>query len=468
MSLSSALTIALSGIQTASTRLEQTASNISNASTEGYSTKTVNTSSSSLGSIGGGTQVVGFDRAENSALFTTLTKATSNLGLRDTQDEYQQLVQDILGTSSSDSPAISEALSDFTNSWKTYAATPESTVNSTQVIQDAVTLTDEIKRLAGEVEDLDRACYNQIESTVSTLNDTLAQIADLNSKISQATNAGLPTGNLEDERDLLVLDVAEITSITVLERSSGQIAIYSSSGYQMVDGSISKEFTYDGTDITSTNNASLSLNTTLGGGSLEALTDFRATTSPVSTDGSTSVIQKLRDQLDEVTDLFLTTVTTATSGETTFADAYDSATTDTGELASSFFTGTNRTNISVNASLLDGSATLKQASATAVTSALTDSTRTITADGITSTNVSYTSFVSASITSFQQAANNASSLATTAESSHSYLYEQLLNETAVNTDNELVKLTEYQNAYNASAHVMSVVQEMFDVLEALL
>lgn len=468
MTIASALTISLSGIQAASTQLEQAASNISNASTDGYTTKSVTTTSASLGNVGGGSRVVGFTRAENAALYKTLTKATTNNGLREQQDGYQQQVQDLLGTSSTDNPTLTRSLSDFVNSWKTYAASPESLVSSRQVIQDAVTFTDEIKRIANGIEDLDRQIQDDVDSTLTALNSKLEQIADLNTKISQAVNSGLSTADLQDKRDLLSLEVAEMTDITVLERPFGQIALYTGTGYQMVDGQTFRSFSYDGTDISSASNPGLSLNTAMRGGSIEALVGFRATSTPISTDGSVNVIQKLRDQLDEITNAFLTTVTSATSGEVTFAQAYNSATTAAGELASDFFTGTNRTTISVNAALLDGTSNLKGDAAAGVTDALIDNTRTYSADGLTVTNVNYTTLVTSSLVGFQQAANNATTLANTAEGSMSYLKEKYINETGVNVDNELIKLTEYQNAYNASAHVMSVVKEMFRTLETLL
>lgn len=236
----------------------------------------------------------------------------------------------------------------------------------------------------------------------------------------------------------------------------------------MVDGGSARTLSYDGTDVSATSNPSLSLNTALAGGSIEALVNFRANASPVSTDGSTNVIQKLRDQLDEVTNSFLTTVTTATSGELTFAQAYNAATTGTDELASGFFTGTDRTDFGVNAALLNGTSNVKTASASGVTDALIDNTRSFSADGLNTSSVNYSTFVTASLVSFQQAANNTATLAETAEESRSFLYEKHMNETSVNVDNELIKLTEFQNAYNASAHVMQVVKEMFATLERLL
>ena len=468
MSLESALTVAMSGIRASSLQLELTASNISNASVEGYSRKSAVTTSATLGSVAGGTEVSGFTRSENKALFTTLTTATTNAGLRATQNEYQQRVQDILGTSNGDDPKISQYVTSFVNSWTQLQSTPESLVSQRQVVQNAINMSDEVQRLAAEVEAADRECYADINSSLSDLNAYLVQIRDLNERISVANNSKLSPGNLQDQRDQLVLKVAEFTGLTILERPFGQVALFTSTGYQLVDGSSLRSFIYDGTDITSSANPGLSLNTAMIGGRLEALTNFRATTTPVSTDPGTSVIQKLRDQLDTIADAFLTNATTATSGELSFASAYESVAATGTELNTDFFVGVDRTTFAVNASLIDGTASVKSSASSNVVDALLDATRVFSADGLSVTGGAYTSLVTTSLTSFQQAATNLSTLSETAESSRAYLEEKHANETAVNVDNELVSLVNFQNAYSASAHAMSVIKELFQKLEALL
>ncbi|MDD2325547.1 MAG: flagellar hook-associated protein FlgK, partial [Alphaproteobacteria bacterium] len=507
MTLAAALNISLSGIRTTSLQLEQTASNISNASSEGYTTKKINTTSASLGTIGGGVLVSGFSRSENAALFTTLSSATSDASYRATQDNYLQQVMDIWGTSSSDNPAISSVVADFINSWNTLSATPESQINQRQVVSDAEALCDEVQRLAGEVESLDRQCANDITSTIADLNSYLQQVQDFNIKIAQAENSGFSSGDQKDQRDQIVLKIAALMDVTVMERPNGQIALYSDSGYQLVDGATVRDFSYNGTIVTNSSNTSLSLNSALTGGKLQALIDFRADTSTsvtatnisasltdantylsqiqtlnativseqalgndttaleatrattvtnlssiiavnttanadgsidittddgtvllnatsmavlsfngdhvtdaahpsvaledsltggslevqihsysgtasVSTDQATSVIQKLRDQLDEIVRAFTDTVTTATSGLGSFASAYNNATTGAGELASSFFVGTSRTTFAVNSALTDGTSALKSMAASDVSDALLDSTRSFSADGL--------------------------------------------------------------------------------------
>jgi len=469
MSLASALIISLSGLRATSSQLELTTSNISNSATEGYTTKSAVLTSATLGSLGGGVQVNGFTRAENGALFTTLTNTTSNAGLRSTQDDYLQRVQSILGTDKSDNPTLSASLSEFINAWKELAASPESTVAQRQVIQNASTFADEMRRISTEIEALDRECQNEIDASLSDLNGYLIQIRDINSKIGQAYTSNLSTGDFEDQRDQLVLKVAALTGVTVLERNFGQIALYTATGYQLVDGASVRTFSYDGADIASSDNPSLSLNDALGGGSLGALVDFRATTTgTVSAEPAVNVIQKLRSQLDGLADAFLTTTTSATSGELAFAAAYNNATTGAGELASGFFTGSDRTDFEVNSALLAGTSDVKTAAAADVTDAMIDATRVFTNDGLSVSSADYSALTTTILTGFQQAASNIGALNDTAQNALSYLKERHANETGVNVDEELVNLVTLQNAYAASAHAMSVVQDLFTTLERLL
>lgn len=479
MSLSSTLSISQTGLSAASTQLQVAANNIANAGTEGYSKKSVVLASANLGNVGGGVQIVGFSNASNQILFGTLTKATSNAGMRSAQDDYLQQVQDVLGTSESDDPPISGAMTDFVNAWTSYAAEPESAVAQRQVIQNATNLVTEFRSVSEKVEALDRQCSAEISSSLADLNGYLSQVKDINSKIAQAVTANQSTGDLQDQMNQVVLKIAEITGVTTLNRANGQIALYTTGGYQLVDGSYARSFSYDGVDITSTDNPGMSLNTALTGGKIQALVDFRDTsaTATSSTDPAVGVIQRLRDQLDTIAASLTSTVTTATSGEATFASAYNAATTTAGstELTANFFTGVDplditgaRAAIAVNTALLNGTATLKVSCGDAVVTALVDGTRAFTTTGLNATGSSYANLVTASLTTFQQAASNVAKLNDTASSQKTYLSEKITNETNVNVDTEMVNLVSLQNIYAANARVISVVKDLFSILQGLL
>ena len=150
----------------------------------------------------------------------------------------------------------------------------------------------------------------------------------------------------------------------------------------LVDGQ-NQNFSYNGSTITSTLDPTHSLNSVLTGGKLEALVNFRTPTSPVSTDPATSVIQKLQSQMDTI----VGALTASMAGPPeTFAHAYANADTATGE-ASTIFIGSDRTDFAVNPALLNGTETIKIASAQVVADAFNESSRAFTTYQTASANV---------------------------------------------------------------------------------
>lgn len=157
----------------------------------------------------------------------------------------------------------------------------------------------------------------------------------------------------------------------------------------------------------------------------------------------------------------------ATRSLSTFASAYNAAQTGAGEQATQFFTGTGRFDIAVNIALLQGTSTVKQLAPDAVMAALNDTERSFIADGLIANNTTYNGFISTImgvISEGVQTINARDAIAKTAQTTYQ---ERLAGETGVNVDEELVELQRLQNAYAASARVISVVQEMFDTLESL-
>jgi len=465
MSLFSALNVSLSGLQAATTQMQLVANNIANAGQEGYTRKSIIQSAVTLGTEGGGTIVSGYTRATDDTLQETLNDAASDAGLRDAQNEYLQQVENLLDSVNSTSPALSSAISKFASAWRQMSAEPESNVQQQQVIQAASNLASTVRKIAASIESLDRQAHDDINTTISDLNANLASIVDLNVKISQAVSAGQSAGNLEDERDRLVQEVASVMNVTIMQRPQGQIALYTPGGYTLVDGA-AQAFEYNGTTVYTTGNPSLSLNNVLTGGRLEALINFRADSSPaaVSAEPTSEVIRKLRSQLDEV----VTAFTEVSAGPPeSFAYAYNNAVGEAGELADSFFTGADRMTFAVNTNLLDSSATVKTASATDVSDTFNSSGRSFSADGLNITGASYETLATNILTVFQQASTSIDQLNETASDLLDYLKQRYANQTGVNVDTETVALTTLQNAYAACAHVMAIIQEMFTILENL-
>jgi flagellar hook-associated protein 1 FlgK len=136
------------------------------------------------------------------------------------------------------------------------------------------------------------------------------------------------------------------------------------------------------------------------------------------------------------------------------------------ELTQGFFTNTDRYTFAVNSELLAGTQQLKKNSAANVVTALNSNDRNFIAVGLSLTNVSYKGLMSGIIGASSTNAKivtdsaklNADTLAMTEQR-----YQQ---ETGVNLDEELANLQLLQNAYAASARLMTVIQTLFDTLQA--
>lgn len=136
------------------------------------------------------------------------------------------------------------------------------------------------------------------------------------------------------------------------------------------------------------------------------------------------------------------------------------------ELRSHFFTGSDRFTFQVNQALLDGTQQLKKNAAVDVVNALNSTDRPLTAAGLTLSGVSYkgmiTSLVGTSIVNAKFVADlskfNAESVKQTEQ--------RYQADVSVNLDEEIANLQVLQNAYAASARLLTVIQELFATLQA--
>ena len=142
----------------------------------------------------------------------------------------------------------------------------------------------------------------------------------------------------------------------------------------------------------------------------------------------------------------------------------NSATTGTGELASGFFQGTTPSDFAVATNLANGSQTVKQAAAVPLATDM-QTNRTITAAGVTFSNVTYAGFTNAIVSQQNQNLSTVKTSADLYSSQVSTYTQKLQSSTGVNIDDELATLTQLQNNYAASARVLTTIQSMYQSLE---
>jgi flagellar hook-associated protein 1 FlgK len=135
------------------------------------------------------------------------------------------------------------------------------------------------------------------------------------------------------------------------------------------------------------------------------------------------------------------------------------------ELDGSLFTGTNRYDFQLNAALLNGSLQLKKNSASDVVNSLTSTDRNFLSTGIALTSVSYSGMMTGVVGNSISGAKQISDQAKFDSDALDMSTQRYQSDTGVNLDEEIANLQVLQNAYAASARLLTVVQEMFDTLE---
>jgi flagellar hook-associated protein 1 len=456
------------------TQINTVSDNVGNANTPNYNARTATTIEEDPVN---GTDRVVITRAVNSTLQQEVLGQTSASGQANfVNNIYTQLEQ--LDGAANGTPTLSAALQTFVDAVKNFQATPEDQSAQQQVIQSGQNFATSIQSIAAGVEQIADQVTSQTNSDVSTLNTTLSSIATLNTQIVTAQATGQPTSALEDTRDAAIAQVATFVPVQLQQNPNGSTYLSTPSGVQLV-GNAANNFAYSTTNNTiysTTDPAQTPLNTAFSSGQISAELSTLDTSAAgvASQTPSQAPLQKMRDQLNALVDLFVNPVSAGTP--TAIQAGYDDATpVNTGELATGLFTlptggpaNSERFTFQVNANLLNGTNTLKQSAASPLLSALVTANQTFSAGGVSLTNASVnnvTDAISANETARAQQAQTNQQSASTALTTTQTTFN---NATGVNVDQQLAQLIVLQNSYGASAKVISVVDQLLTLLQGIM
>lgn len=451
MSLTGSMSVALSGLNAQQKALQVVSGNISHATDETYTRKSVTSQATA-----GGVTTSDVTRATNDALSRDLLAYSSLAGQTEAQSSYLQRLSSLFGVSNSDA-GLASAVEDLNSAFTVLQSTPDSSAAQADVIAKGEALAKTINDLTAGLETIDRDIQKETGDKVDEANDLLGQIDTLNKQIKTVAAAGGDKTALEDQRDAAVRSLSSLIDVKTISRSDGSIAVYTAGGESLVDQDATT-LVYDGTDITR-EGETRSLNGSIRSGALAGLLALRAD-GPSSTAG-TATISDLSAQLTAFRDSLVSTAAGS------FGAAYDSATTATGELASGFFVVSGDT-ISVNSALTDGSAKLKSAAVAPAGAALLAGTQTYSAGGLNISGEDYAGAARAIVSALSAEVGTVKDKADLASTTKDEAQTRFQSSVGVNMDEELANLQVLQNAYAASAKVMQTVNSLYDSLFAIL
>jgi flagellar hook-associated protein 1 FlgK len=244
MSLSQALSAALSGVNTTQQGLSVIAGNVANANTPGYVEESV--SQVEVGTVGsGGTSVEtsGINRNLNQLLQSQLWTETSGGSYADMTSQLYQQLQNIYGTPNS-STSFDAIYNNFTNALQALATNPGSSSNQSAVVGAAQSLAQNLNSMTSGVQQIRTQAEQGISNDVQSANNLIQQIAQINGQLEGSSSPDSATAALQDQRDQDVTQLSQLMNVRVVQNNDNQISVFTGNGQQLVANSQASQLSF--------------------------------------------------------------------------------------------------------------------------------------------------------------------------------------------------------------------------------
>lgn len=252
MSLSQALSTALSGLRATQTGLSIIAGNVANANTPGYVRKSATLVQTASGDAGTGVRVAGINRELEQYVQRQLQVEVSGGSYADVRAQFYQRLQKIYGTPGADG-ALETVFGDFLSALRALSATPESTATRNSVLSAAQILAAQLNGMSADIQALRSDAELGLSDAVRQANEAMQNIARINQQLGSARAEDPTTAALLDQRDNSIRQLSELMDVRVVAGDYNQVIVFTNAGVQLVGLSASQiEFDAQGT-ITASN-----------------------------------------------------------------------------------------------------------------------------------------------------------------------------------------------------------------------
>lgn len=234
MTISNALNNALTGLRANGRLADITAGNLANALTPGYGRQSVVLSSRVTGTQGTGVQVAGIQRALDPELSAARRLADGDLAERNAAFEALSRLERSIG-GVGDPGSLFTRLTEFEQTLRQLGETPESAARQDAAANAARDLADTFNAVGRETVELRAQTDIAIGRAVSELNTALEDVARLNRQIQIAQAGGRTTAPLIDKREQAIDRVAQIVPVRQTIRPDGVLELYTREGIGIAD-----------------------------------------------------------------------------------------------------------------------------------------------------------------------------------------------------------------------------------------
>ncbi|MHB2147798.1 flagellar hook-associated protein FlgK [Calditrichota bacterium LG25] len=220
MSISSILEIGKRSLLAYQSAVKTTSDNISNANNEYYRRRRVN-----FDQLNGGYSRLGLSITDAVRLrqrFAEYQIYSENQHLGKYQNTHRLLSQvEVLFNENSDA-GLSKVMSDFFGAWNDLAKEPESDFARNLVLDKAMVLADTFERIDSGLQNIKDQIVPETKMTVDDINQKIQLIHKINQQIRKQ-----PNPELLDQRDRILDELSLQINIQIKEKDSGEVNVYS-------------------------------------------------------------------------------------------------------------------------------------------------------------------------------------------------------------------------------------------------
>ncbi|MFV0384257.1 flagellar hook-associated protein FlgK [Paracoccus sp. (in: a-proteobacteria)] len=241
MSITKALSNAVSGLTATARGTETVAANLANVMTPGYARREMAISAQTLGGAGGGVRIDGITRIVNAGLLAETRLAGSAQTEVATRLTFAKSMEQVVGLPG-DRNGLGTALTEFRAALSEASTRPDDEIRLSSVLTSATSLAQRLNGASAAVQAQRSDASQAIALDVRTLNGSLDRVAYLNRRISIISAQGGDTSSLKDERQTVIDRINTIVPIQEIPREAGKVALFSAEGAVLLDGSIPSGF----------------------------------------------------------------------------------------------------------------------------------------------------------------------------------------------------------------------------------
>ena len=435
--------------------LEVAGHNLANANNPAYARESLVTSASPpletpIGPEGTGVMATSILEYRNSFLDTQIQAqggATASLtaqqsALQNAEAYLNEQIENSSGTAANSPNGLAANLSNLFNAFQSLSNNPSDVPTMQTVVGAAQALTAQFQQVSSQLSSLQAGLNKSIQTDVTSANQDLQDIADLNVQIMKANGSGSPN-DLIDEREAKIEDLATKLNITTSVGTNGAIDISGPGGDALV------------TDNTVTNQLQTVANAA-GNLTIQDTSGTNLTPTSGSIAGEISVrdngLATLQSNLNTLASQLIAQVNAV------YSTGYDQA----GATGQNFFTGTNASDIAVNASLVADPSTFQTSGSASTTG---DNTVVLQLANLANKNVAglsgtFSQYYSTTVTALGDNISTVTGQLTNSQDAAQMLGNQRSSLGGVSIDQEMTDLIQYQKAYEASAELISTLNSM--------